>query len=106
MASLCSSLSSINSSSDKQMNINKDEINKSRIIPQNSYKISDEILEIQQIEYEQNLINEEINHIDAEKQKLQDLLNLLQSMKSNDRKKQTKQYRHRLQSIDSNSESE
>ncbi len=88
------------------MNINKDEINKSRIIPQNSYKISDQILEIQQIEYEQHLINEEINHIDAEKQKLQGLLNLLQSMKSNDRKNQTKQYRRRLQSIDSNSESE
>lgn len=106
MASLCSSLSSINSSSDKQMNINKDEINKSRIIPQNSYKIPDEILEIQQIEYEQHLINEEINRIDAEKQRLQDLLNLLQSMKSNDRKKQTKQYRRRLPSIDSDSEYE
>jgi hypothetical protein len=105
MASSCTS-SSINSSSDKEMNIIKGTTNKCRIIPQNSSEISDEILEIQQIEYEQRLIIEEINRIDAEKKRLQDLLNLLQSTKSNDRKKNTKKHRRRLQRLDSNSECE
>jgi hypothetical protein len=51
-------------------------------------QILNNLLEIQQIEYEQQLIREEINHVDVEKQRLQDLLNILQSTKSkNGRKK-------------------
>jgi hypothetical protein len=99
-------LSSFNSSSAKDMNSIKDETNKCRIIAQNSCEIPDEILEIQQIEYEQHLLMEEINRVDAEKQRLQDLLYLVQSMKSNDRKKNTKQACRRRQSIESDSESE
>lgn len=77
-----------------------------RIIPQNSCEISDEILEIQQIEYEQHLLNQEISAIDAEKQRLQDLLNLLRCTKSNDKKEPIKQYRRQRPSIDSSSEPE
>ena len=50
----------------------------------------DKLLEIQQIEYEQQLIREEINRVDVEKQRLQDLLTILQSTKSNGRKKKPK----------------
>ncbi len=97
MASSCSSL-------DNEVNPIKTETNKTRILPTNSCEILDELLEIQQIEYEQRLILEEINRIDIEKQRLQNLLNLLQSSKANDRKKPKKSRHRRFQNSDSSSD--
>ena len=50
----------------------------------------DHLLEIRQIEYEQHLIREEMNRVDLEKQRLENLLYLLQATKSPARKKKTK----------------
>jgi len=86
---------SYSSSSDNEMNSNQNEIIRSNL---------DKLLEIQQIEYEQRLIREEINRVDAEKQRLQDLLNLLQSTKSIGRKKKTKSRYHQVKNIDLNFE--
>lgn len=45
--------------------------------------LADALLEIQQIECEQRLICEQICRIDLEKQRLQQLLNVLRSTKAN-----------------------
>lgn len=78
MANSCSS-----SSFDKQIN---------SVDPQTFHHL----LKIQQIEYEQRLIREEINRVDVEKQRLQDLLNILQSTKPNGRKKKTKHHSRQM----------
>jgi hypothetical protein len=104
MASLCSSSIDSSMTDNSENSPSSTEINgetyKYRIIPQNSCEIPNEILEIQQIEYEQRLIVDQINRIDEEKQRLQDLLNLLQSTKSNNRKKNTTQHYRKSQRID------
>lgn len=69
---------------------------------QNCSELSDKILEIRQIEYEQRLILEEIDSIDAKQQRLQDLLNLLQSTKSTGRNRNTKHPHRQFKSINSN----
>lgn len=98
--------SSENSPSSKEIIPMNNETNKYRIIPQNSSEIPNEILEIQQIEYEQRLIRERINRVDEEKQRLQDLLNLLQSTKSNNKRKNTTHHYRKLRRIDSSTEFE
>jgi len=74
--------------------------NERRVTSQDYDELSDKILEIRQIEYEQYLLVEEMNRVDAEKQRLQDLLNLLKSTKSNERTKNTKYHHHYLKRTD------
>jgi hypothetical protein len=76
------------------------EANKHRVASQDCNELSDKILEIRQIEYEQYLLVEEMNRVDAEKQRLQHLLNLLKSTKSNDRTKNTKYHHHYIKRTD------
>jgi hypothetical protein len=45
---------------------------------------SDEVLEIQKIEYQQKLIAERIRHLDFQRKQLEKCLNALQSMDSDD----------------------
>ncbi len=89
-----------NSFSEEDVNNIHSEANKCRVTSQDYNELSDKILEIRQIEYEQYLLLEEINRVDAEKQRLQDLLNLLKSTKSNDRTKNTKYHHHHLKRTD------
>ncbi|UJR21129.1 hypothetical protein I4U23_024229 [Adineta vaga] len=65
--------------------------------------LSNAIRELHQIEYEQCLIVDEITRIDAEKQRLQDLLELVRSMKSNVQKKTTKSQLRQIKRINSHS---
>ncbi|CAF0821715.1 unnamed protein product [Adineta ricciae] len=57
-------------------------------------KLCDDIHKIQMIEYEQSLISERMISIDAEKQQLEQLLNILRSSKPNDKKKTPKSHPH------------
>ena len=83
-----------------------DTTNKCRHISTNACKIADELLEIQQIEYEQRLIVEQINRVDLQKQQLQEVLKRLRSTNANRKKKPSNRYNRRTQSTDSNSDFE
>lgn len=108
MATSCttSSIDSSSSSSDRDMSVIKDGTNKRKFSQDNSCEISDEVLELRQIEYEQRLLLEQIDFVDAEKQRLLGLLHLIQTAKLNDKKKSTKKHRRRRQSVESTSEHE
>ncbi|CAF1027349.1 unnamed protein product [Adineta ricciae] len=54
--------------------------------------LCDDIHHIQMIEYEQSLISERIIRIDAEKQQLEQLLEIIRSSKTNDKKKTSKSH--------------
>ncbi|CAF1052539.1 unnamed protein product [Adineta steineri] len=88
---------------DEDMNITTSETDIYRMLLKNSCTLSNDLLELQQIEYEQCIILAEIDRIDAEKQRLKYLLDLLQSTKSNGRKKSQK---HQLKRINSNPKSD
>lgn len=66
------------------------------------HSLADDLHEIQQIEYQQSLIADEINRIDAQKQRLQELLLSLRSIPTTRKKKSTTSttsgHRKRLQS--------
>ena len=66
--------------------------------------ISDAICELQQIDYEQHLIRERIVRIDLEKQRLQQLLTILQSTKITSKTTNVKQCLYEFDSTDSDSE--
>jgi hypothetical protein len=81
-----------------------DTTNKCRLIASNACQLTDELLEIQQIEYEQGLIIDQIKRVDSQKQQLQELLKRLQSTKTTRKKKPLNRYLHLAPSDGSNSD--
>lgn len=61
--------------------------------------LCDEINEIQMIEYEQSLILERMIRIDAEKQQLEQLLEIVRSTKTYDKKKTSKSHSRPLKRV-------
>ena len=72
-----------NTSSDPKGNENRK--NKRRLTPEESRQLTDKLLEIEQIKYEERLVYEQINHLNIEKQHLRNLLNALRAMDPNTR---------------------
>ena len=66
--------------------------------------IADALIQIERIEYEQRLICEQIYRIDIEKQRLQQLLNFLQSTKYKSNKPDLQRRHYEIHSTDSESE--
>lgn len=71
-----------------------------------SEQFADEFYELQQIEYEQRLVRERLFQIDMEKQRLRQLLNILQSTKFTSKSSNVKQYPYESANTDSDSDSE
>ncbi len=63
--------------------------------------MKDKILEIQQINCEERLVSEQLKQLNAEKQYLQDLLNILYTMDQNERMKNTRSRQRLSQKKDS-----
>lgn len=105
---MADSLISSNSSSQEiQMKMSiKNENNKNRLMSTNFVKIPDALLEIQQIEQQQKFLCQQINQIDREQQQLEDLLDQLRSMKSNQNSKYNSRLSERSYSSDSDSDVE
>ena len=83
-----------------------DATNKCPIIATTACRMSDELLEIQQIEYEQCLIEEQIDRVDLQKKQLQELLKQWRSTNRNRKTKVSRHFIRRLQSLDSSSDFE
>ena len=58
---------------------------KPKLTPEELTQLKDKILEIQQINCEERLVFERLKKLNAEKQYLQDLLNILHTMDDNER---------------------
>jgi hypothetical protein len=74
---------------------------KSKLTSEELIQLKDKILEIQQINCEERLVSEQLKQLNAEKQYLQDLLNILYTMDQNERMKNTRSRQRLSQKKDS-----
>jgi hemerythrin superfamily protein len=81
--------------------ITSEKADKRKLTSEEYLQLKDKLLEIQQINCEERLVYERIKHLNAEKQYLQDLLDILHATDDNDRMKNSRTRQRRLQNIHS-----
>jgi hypothetical protein len=77
--------------------------NKRRLTLEECLQLRDKLLEIKQIERQERLVFERLDHINGEKEHLQNLLDILHAMDANDRMRNSRQRQRRLQKTHSKS---
>jgi plasmid maintenance system killer protein len=95
-----------NSSSDDIMTITlfvNGKSNKCKITSENYRQLQEKLFVLEQIKCEERLVYEQMNRLNAEKQHLQKLLNILHATNTNNKMKNSKRRQRRLQQSDSNS---
>jgi hypothetical protein len=76
-----------------------------KLTPEQYHQLTDKLREIEQIKCEERLVYDELHRINAERQQLQDLLNILHVMGSNERINSSRFRHRRLQKRKSNARS-
>ena len=76
---------------------------KRKFTAEESHELNEKLLEIEELRYHEQLVYERLHSINAEKQHLQNLLNLLQSMDTPEKAKYPRSRQTRSQKIDSSS---
>ena len=75
---------------------------KCKMTPEHYQQLTDKLLEMEQIKCEERFVHEQINRIISEKQHLKNLLNMLHTIDSNDRIKNSHFQQQRLKKLNSN----